>query len=296
MKKHLATGFAFVIEILLFLFMVFVNGHFFMGLMPVGWEVVGLLGLAAVDGGVIAWYLLFMRIDQGNSQRTLSVVMFILDIVAAIGSMVAELTRMAAARGEVTNSDPNTRWIMLVAAGVAIGLNVGAYFAYKLFDPKLSAERKKAQINDSIREQRDDEIEGVAITLGKQWAKEEVIAWKALMQHDVDSRNASIYESIHRNSVEGKAIAVENEGYEVKKGTGISGLLNRAREALSGETRTETAATNLSAAPAGPTQAEIGAMIQAAVAKALANAQPQGVVMNADAPTQVRIVEAQSPK
>ena len=59
--------------------------------------------------------------------------------------------------------------------------------------------------------------------------------------------------------------------------------------------RVSKAAAALSA-PAGPTQAEIGAMIQAAVAKALANAQPQAVAMNADAPTQARIIEAQSPK
>ena len=59
--------------------------------------------------------------------------------------------------------------------------------------------------------------------------------------------------------------------------------------------RVSKAAAALSA-PAGPTQAEIGAMIQAAVAKALANAQPQGVAMNADTPTQVRIIGAQDPK
>lgn len=49
-------------------------------------------------------------------------------------------------------------------------------------------------------------------------------------------------------------------------------------------------AQQIQAAPAGPTQAEISAMIQAAVAKALANAQPQGVAMNADTPTQTRVV------
>jgi hypothetical protein len=56
------------------------------------------------------------------------------------------------------------------------------------------------------------------------------------------------------------------------------------------------AAASVLSAPAGPTQADIGAMIQAAVEKALANTQPQGVAMNADAPTQARVVEAQGPK
>lgn len=56
------------------------------------------------------------------------------------------------------------------------------------------------------------------------------------------------------------------------------------------------AAASVLSAPAGPTQADIGAMIQAAVEKALANTQPQGVAMNADSPTQARVVEAQGPK
>lgn len=57
------------------------------------------------------------------------------------------------------------------------------------------------------------------------------------------------------------------------------------------------AAASVLSAPAGPTQADIGAMIQAAVDKALANAQPQGVVMNADAPSSdPRIVTTDRPK
>lgn len=55
-------------------------------------------------------------------------------------------------------------------------------------------------------------------------------------------------------------------------------------------------AQQIQAAPAGPTQSDISAMIQKEVAKALAGIQPQGVAMNADAPTQTRVVEAQSPK
>lgn len=71
--------------------------------------------------------------------------------------------------------------------------------------------------------------------------------------------------------------------------------VNNSAVSLPDTDRLNTAASMLSA-PAGPTQADIGAMIQAAVEKALANAQPQGVVMNADAQAPAQIVTAESPK
>jgi len=196
MQKHFSKGMAILMKVALFGFVAFFNAKFFTGLMPPGYEMVGYLGLFALDFGAIAWYLMFQQIEQGNAQRSLALFMFGADLVGAIVSMIAELIHMAAMRGEVAAFDPATRWIMLVITGLVVGVNVASLFSYVLLSPDLMGKIKEAQLNDTIREKRDDERFKAAGTLAQKWAAEENTAWIAQMQHSVDRRNQAVYESL----------------------------------------------------------------------------------------------------
>lgn len=274
MKKHLTSGLTFFMGLGLFIFVAFFNVRFFMGLMPAGYELLGWLGLFSLDGGFVVWLLMFKRIEQGNAQRTIALVMFIVDLIGSIGSMIAEMIHTAATRGGAGDIGPDARWVLLVVVGVIVGVNIAAELAYSLFDPNLFAKVKEAQLEDTIRERRDAERFKVAETLGEKWAAEENAAWIAKMQHAVDSRNLAVYSSLQHPQIE--RVSDENS-----IGARFERLFDRGRKAIAGSDE--------------PTQLEMAAA-NAGVASAPIGAAGAATTLNADAPTQARITEAQSPK
>jgi len=258
MQKYFSKGMAILMKVALFGFVAFFNAKFFTGLMPAGYEIVGYLGLFALDFGAIAWYSMFQQIDQGNAQRSLALFVFGADLVGAIVSMIAELIHMAAMRGEVAAFDPATRWIMLVITGLVVGVNVASLFSYVLLSPDLMSKIKEAQLNDTIREKRDDERFKAAGTLAQKWAAEENAAWIAQMQHSVDRRNQAVYESLRIPQV------VDSQAVDVRAaGSVFERLFRRAKDDDS-NAKIEAAMVNVGAvsAPSGPSGAVLSPSVE----------------------------------
>lgn len=233
-----------------------------------------LVGVSEI--GLILWHIANNN-ARGDKQESISRVMVWVSMigVASLAGLDILLESAASKKLSVTFDTNMIGTALMVALIGLIAAHLIGAVSYMHNDPDKYLERAMQRSRYAIEAESAAQIERNAPIIATELAQARSAAFIDGQRHTTNTRIAS----------EARAIMSDNE---------------RQRQAdfeyLKKDVGYLPPPRHPDIAPAGPTQAEIGAMIQAAVAKALANAQPQGVVMNADAPTQARVVEAQSPK
>jgi hypothetical protein len=118
----------------------------FIGLtLPADRQILAWFGLAALDGGLIAWLLAYLYGSRGGWQRAISILMVIVDLIGAVLMFVADTLYNTGKAGLTQVMAPETIETIVLALSGVIALNIAATVAHHLTDP------------DKLKEQAEEE-------------------------------------------------------------------------------------------------------------------------------------------
>ncbi len=155
----------------------------FIGLtLPADRQVLAYFGLAALDGGVIAWLLSYLYGSRGGWQRAISVLMLIVDVVGAIGMFTADTLYNTGKSGITNAMSPETITNAVLALSGIIALNIIATIAHHVTDPDKLREQAEEEAFSKTEEATLKQISKNADQLAAQLAPIMAADWQAQTQ------------------------------------------------------------------------------------------------------------------
>lgn len=137
--------------------------------------IVGIFGLAALDIGLIGWSEFYKHGATGSGQRSVAMLMTVVDLVGVVVAFIADMLMSAGRRGLTYEMDANTSQAVIVAIGVIIAANIGSMIVNSMLDPenqrKQREEEARAKIHEAMLEQIDSNAESLAAELAPQQAR-----------------------------------------------------------------------------------------------------------------------------
>lgn len=119
--------------------------HFIQMTLPEDSKILAYFGLAALDGGLVAWLLSYLYGSRGGWQRAISILMVCVDAVGVIAMFTLDTLYNAGAAGMTNALTAAQIRNAILALSAIIGLNIIATIAHHLTDP------------DKLREQAEEE-------------------------------------------------------------------------------------------------------------------------------------------
>ena len=113
--------------------------------LPADKAILAWFGLAALDGGLIAWALSYLYGSRGGWQRAISLLMVLVDLVGAVAMFTADTLYQTGQSGMTTAMTADQIQTAVLALSGIIALNIAATVAHHLTDP------------DKLREQAEEE-------------------------------------------------------------------------------------------------------------------------------------------
>jgi hypothetical protein len=112
--------------------------------LPPDRQIVAWFGLAALDGGLVAWLLSYLYGSRGW-QRAIALLMVLVDLCGAIAMFTLDTLYNTGKAGMTTALTPDELQTAVLALSAVIGLNIAAAVAHHMTDP------------DQLREQAEEE-------------------------------------------------------------------------------------------------------------------------------------------
>ncbi len=113
--------------------------------LPADRQILAWFGLAALDGGLIAWILSYLYGSRGGWQRAISILMVFVDLLGAVAMFTADTLYQTGKSGMTSAMSADTIQTTVLALSGIIALNIAATVAHHLTDP------------DKLREQAEEE-------------------------------------------------------------------------------------------------------------------------------------------
>jgi hypothetical protein len=104
--------------------------------LPADKQLLAYFGLAALDGGVIAWLLAYLHGSRGGWQRAISILMVLVDLLGAVAMFTLDTLYRAGERGMIAGMTPEEIQTAVLALSGVIALNIAATVAHHLTDPE----------------------------------------------------------------------------------------------------------------------------------------------------------------
>lgn len=131
--------------------------------LPEDRQVLAWFGLAALDGGLIAWLLAYLYGSSGAWQRGISILMVLVDFIGAVAMFTLDTLYNTGKSGMTVAMSEGEVQTAVLALSIVIALNIAATVAHHLTDP----DALKAQADEEARA----EIEDLALSLVRQNSK-----------------------------------------------------------------------------------------------------------------------------
>jgi hypothetical protein len=150
----------------------------FIGLtLPPDRQILAWFGLAALDGGLIAWLLSYLYGSRGGWQRAISLIMVLVDLAGAVVMFTADTLYQVGRAGITEAMNASTIQAIVLALSGIIALNIAATVAHHMTDPetlKSQAEEEAfGKVEDAtlkrIAENADQLAAQVAPMLAADW-------------------------------------------------------------------------------------------------------------------------------
>ncbi len=113
--------------------------------LPADRAILAWFGLAALDGGLVAWVLSYLYGSRGGWQRAISMIMVLVDLLGAVAMFTADTLYQTGQSGMTAAMSPETVQTAVLALSGVIALNIAATVAHHMTDP------------DKLREQAEEE-------------------------------------------------------------------------------------------------------------------------------------------
>ncbi len=104
--------------------------------LPADRQILAYFGLAALDGGLIAWLLSFLYGARGGWQRGISILMVIIDTVGAIAMFTLDTLYNTGQSGMTAVMSVDMITNSVLALSLIIALNIVATIAHHITDPE----------------------------------------------------------------------------------------------------------------------------------------------------------------
>jgi hypothetical protein len=153
---------------------------FVMLTLPPDKQILAYFAVAALEGGIMAWLLSYMHDARGGWQRSISLMMVVVDTLGAITLFTSDSLYRAGERGVIAGlSEGEIRTVILAMSGI-IAINIAAGIAYHLTDPDRIKEQAEEEAFAHIEEAAIEQIarsakqlaSQLAPTLAAQWVEE----------------------------------------------------------------------------------------------------------------------------
>ena len=137
--------------------------------LPADKKVIAWFGLAALDGGLLAWLLCYLHGSKGGWQRAISLLMIGVDLLGSVAMFTADTLYQTGANGitKALTADEMQNWA-LVLSGV-IALNIAATVAFHIASPEMLKEAAEeeafAKVEESTLKQIASNAESLAAEL-----------------------------------------------------------------------------------------------------------------------------------
>lgn len=146
-----------IITIILMVFSASRSVHLVQTTLPQGdGQIMGFAALAALDGGVLGWFIFCTRGAAPGRQRVIGYIMLIVDLVGVVAALLGDTWLVAGQDAKLVGM------VALWLLPIIIGLNViGAYTAH-LMDPSQALRDAEHQMQHELEKQRAEHIKANA--------------------------------------------------------------------------------------------------------------------------------------
>lgn len=152
--------------------------------LPPDKQILAWFGLAALDGGLIAWTLAYLHGAKGW-QRPIAFGMVVIDLLGVIAMFTLDTLYNAGANGVTVSLLPEEIYYAVLALSGVIGLNIAATVATHLMAPDALRAQAEEEADDKIETATLEQITKNADTLAAELAPIVAADWvsKKRVQH-----------------------------------------------------------------------------------------------------------------
>jgi streptogramin lyase len=112
------------------------------------------VGLAALDGGLVAWLVTYLFGARGGAQRAIALVMIVCDLLGAVAIFTADTLYNTGKAGLTATMTPGAIYTAVLALSLIVAINIAATVAFHLTEPEAlrnqAEEAARAKIEDAI--------------------------------------------------------------------------------------------------------------------------------------------------
>lgn len=120
--------------------------------LPPDRQVLAYFGLAALDGGVIAWLLSYLYGSRGGWQRAISVLMLIVDVIGAIAIFTLDTLYQTGQNGMTEAMSPEAITNAVLALSAIIALNIVGTIVHHVTEPDKLKEQAEEEAFSKVEE------------------------------------------------------------------------------------------------------------------------------------------------
>jgi hypothetical protein len=150
--------------------------------LPADRKILAYFGLAALDGGLVAWMLSYLNGSRGAWQRAIAIIMVIVDVCGAIAMFTMDTLYNSGQNGITKAMTPDAITNAILALSGIIALNIIATVAHSITDPDKLRESAEEEAFAKVEEATLKQISKNADTLAAQLAPVMAADWQAQTQ------------------------------------------------------------------------------------------------------------------
>ena len=150
--------------------------------LPADRKVLAYFGLAALDGGLVAWLLSYLNGSRGAWQRAISILMVIVDTLGAIAMFTFDTLYNTGKAGMTNAMTPEQMTNAVLALSGIIALNIIATIAHHITDPEKLREQAEEEAFAKVEDAALKQISKNADSLAAQLAPVMAADWQAQTQ------------------------------------------------------------------------------------------------------------------
>lgn len=150
--------------------------------LPEDRKILAYFGLAALDGGLVAWLLSYMNGSRGAWQRAISILMVIVDTGGAIAMFTFDTLYNTGKNGMTAAMTPEEMTNAVLALSGIIALNIIATIAHHITEPDKLREQAEEEAFAKVEDATLKQISKNADSLAAQLAPIMAADWQAQTQ------------------------------------------------------------------------------------------------------------------
>ena len=150
--------------------------------LPADKQVLAYFGLAALDGGLVAWLMSYLNGSRGAWQRAISILMVLVDVVGAIAMFTLDTLYNTGKAGMTKAMTPEEMTTAVLGLSGIIALNIIATIAHHITDPEKLREQAEEEAFAKVEDAALKQIAKNADTLAAQLAPVMAADWQAQTQ------------------------------------------------------------------------------------------------------------------